>query len=231
MPALGDDPEAFIRHNLLTLDSRLDDPPQAMLFRDGTVRVKLVDITDSYQTVIRNRNRRGLARLMPITKTNWWKRAARIYRVEPAGPFDDDAFAAYICPYADNAMNSKVLGADADVMFTGDMDGCSFGIGMPTPQGAVRVGHSNAQNQATGTQFNPDFAPQRAAQLNDLVGSNVAQAVVDPDIYRENAPLGSERKAVTIGLRIHGRWRFYYQHQQTDGPGGDREKLATIRIS
>lgn len=231
MPTFGRDPEAFIRHNLLTLDSALDDPAPALLFRNGTVRVRLVDITDSYATVRRNRRRRGLARLMPMTNTNWWVKAANIYRIVPAGPFDDDTFAAYICPYRDNDFKTKMLGEDADVMFTGDMDGCTFGVGMPNAQGSVRVGHANAQNRATGTQWNPDFTQQRTAQSNMMTANQLTRGVVNPDVYRDNAPQGSEFKAVTIGLRIKGTWRFYYQHQQTDGPGGDREKLATIRIA
>jgi hypothetical protein len=231
MRAFGKDPVAFIRHNLLTLDSQLDDPAPSLLFRDGTVRVKLMDITSTYIAVSRNRNRKGLAKLIPVTQSNSWKKAACIYRVVPAGPFDNDAFAAYICPYVDKSTKTKVLGADADVMFTGDMDGCSFGIGMPTPQGAVRVGHANALHKATGTQFNPNFWPQREAQRKELVKNGVAEAIVDPNRYRDNAPAGWERKAITIGLRIGGGWRFYYQHQQTDGPGGDREKLATIEIT
>lgn len=231
MPAFGRDPEAFIRHNLLTLHPDLDDPPQRMLFQDGTVRVRLEDITTSYQTVQRNRNRRGLARLMPHTNTAWWHTTARIYRVTPAFPSDDDAFPAYVCPYRDNDMKSKMLGDDADVMFTGDMDGCTFGVGMANAQGGVRVGHVNAQNLATGSTFQPDFTAQRAAQTNALTNAGLSRGMVEPSAYRDGAPLGTEFKAITIGLRVNRNWRFFYQHHWTDGPGGDRVKLATVRIA
>jgi hypothetical protein len=97
------------------------------------------------------------------------------------------------------------------------MDGCSFGVGMPNSNGDVLVGHSNAQNKATGTNFNPNFGPQRTAQLQDLVTGGAGQAIVEPAAYRDNLPLGAEYKAVTVGLRINGTWGFWYQHRNVDG--------------
>jgi hypothetical protein len=59
--------------------------------------------------------------------------------------------------------------------------------------------------------------PQRNAQRQDLVGGRTSQAVLEPDIYRDNPPFGTEFKAVTIGLRMNGTWEFWYQHQNVDG--------------
>lgn len=229
MPTLGSDPKAFIRHNLLTLDSSLDNPAPALVRPDGTVLVTLQDVTGQYTTVKRNRNRKGLARLVPKTCETWWTKPASVYKVVPGQQGDPDSFAAYICPYQDNNTHTKMLGNDANVMFTGDMDGCTFGVGIPNANGDVLVGHSNAQNQAQGTQFNPDFAPQRAAQLGNLQNQNVAQMVVDPDVYRDNATQGREFKAVTVGLRVGNTWEFYYQHQEVDGMDW-REKVATSKL-
>lgn len=226
MPTFGSDRREFIRHNLLTLDAALDDPAPAMLRPDGTVWVTLVDVTTTYNTVSRSRNRRGLAAVMPTVNQTWWNKVTNIYKVTPAVWNDPDAFAAYICPYADNSVQFKTLGSAADYMFTGDMDGCSFGIGIPNVMGDVRVGHSNAQNQAGGSTFNPDFVPQRNAQRQDLVGGGTAQSVLEPAAYRDNPPLGTEFKAVTIGLRISNTWEFYYQHQNVDGP--DFRKLIAV---
>lgn len=233
MPGLGADPEAFIRHHLLTLHSDLDHPAQALLSPVGTVRVTLVDITNEYEGVWRNRNRRGLARLMPSCNTNWWVRTAQLFQVTPAQPGDAASFHAYICPYKDNRFKAKFLDSAADVMFTGDMDGCSFGVGMANAQGGVRVGHVNAKDSATGDQFHPNYTQQRADQANRLATENLTRGMVDPDRYRDGAPAGGEFKAVTIGLRINRAWRFYYQHHSTDGPGpdGHRQKMATVRIA
>ncbi len=153
-------------------------------------------------------------------------KADEIFKVTPTVWNDPDAFAAYICPYADNSVQFKTLGSNADYMFTGDMDGCSFGIGMPNGLGDVQVGHSNAQSQATGSTFNPNFAPQRAAQRQDLVGGGTDQSMLEPAAYRDNPPLGTEFKAVTIGLRIHNAWEFWYQHQNVDGT--DLRKLMAV---
>src|SRR5262249_48085416 len=139
---------------------------------------------------------------------------------------DPDGFAAYICPYADNSVQFKTLGSDADYMFTGDMDGCSFGVGMPNSMGDVLVGHSNAQNQATGSNFSPNYGPQRTAQRQDLVGGGTGQSMLEPAAYRDNPPQGTEFKAVTIGLRISNAWEFWYQHQNVDGT--DLRKLMAV---
>lgn len=229
MPTLGNNPQEFIRHNLLTLSSALDDPSPNLVRSDGTVWVTLDDVTSQFKTVLRNRNRKGLARLVPRTNETWWTKLARIYEVVPAGVLDPDGFAAYICPYQDNATNFKMLGANASVMFTGDMNGCTFGVGIPNSIGNVRVGHANAKNQATGTNFNPNFVPQRAAQQASLTTGGAAQWLVDPDVYRDNPPQGMEFQAVTIGLRVGNAWMFYYQHQVADGVDL-REKVATTKL-
>lgn len=229
MPTLGNNPREFIRHNLLTLDPALDYPAPNLLRSDGTVWVKLEDRTNKYGTVIRHRNRQGLARLVPRTNESWWTKPASIFAVVPASALDPDGFPAYVCPYQDNAANFKMLRTDANVMFTGDMNGCTFGVGIPTPNGDVRVGHSNAQNQATGTTFQPNFAPQRLDQQTDLAVGGAAHMFVDPDVYRDGAPLGTEFVAVTVGLRIDEAWEFYYQHQVADGVEL-REKLATTKL-
>jgi hypothetical protein len=217
VPVFGSDRREFIRHNVLTLDAVLDYPPQSMLRTDGTVWVTLVDVTATFGQVARPRNRNGLAAVVPRTNETWWSKPTNIYKITPAKYNDPDGFAAYVCPYADNSVNFKMLGSAADFMFTGDMDGCSFGIGMPNSNGDVRVGHSNAQARATGTNFSPNFGPQRTAQRQDLVTGGAGQAIVEPAAYRDNPPLGTEYKAVTVGLRIKGTWEFWYQHQNVDG--------------
>jgi hypothetical protein len=66
-------PRKFLRHNLLTLATALDNPPGSMMSPQGTVMVTLADITNQWPTVTRNRNRKGLAALMPITSRTVWE--------------------------------------------------------------------------------------------------------------------------------------------------------------
>jgi len=209
---------AFIRHNLLTIDAALDFPAQQLVAHNGTVMVELEDVTGQFEVVKRARNRRLLARMF-LSRRNEanWSKPASIYKVRPATGDNPLAFPAYICPYRDNETHSLTVRTDARVMFTGEMDGCTFGIGMPNTSGHVRVAHSNAQNLAQGTHWNPNFAPQRQAQTQNVTAQNAGDFRVEPDRYRVNAPDGTEFKAVVIGLSDGRNWRFYYQHQQVDG--------------
>src|SRR5262245_25012528 len=128
MPTMGADPLKFIRLNVFALHATLDNPPLGWVRKDGTVLVKLVDATAEFGKVIRNRTRTGLAAKVPRACQRWWTKPAKMYVVMPVKEGYED-FPAYICPYADNATHCKMLGGDADVMFTGDMDGCTFGVG------------------------------------------------------------------------------------------------------
>jgi hypothetical protein len=229
MPTMGNDPRKFIRHNLLTLGRALDNPAQDLVRRDGTMWVTLEDVTANYETVKRTRNRKGLARLVARTNETWWNKPTRVYQVVSAAEGTADAFLAYVCPYVGNFTCFKMLGAQADVMFTSDMDGCTFGIGIPNRDGAVLVAHTNAQDKATGDQFNPNYAPQRAAQRTNLARGKVGGRMLEPDNYRDGAPIGKEFKAVTIGLRIGGKWEFWFQHQVCDWYAW-REMVATTKI-
>ena len=236
MPTMGTNPLEFLRHNLLMLHPSLDNPHRAWLRDDGTVLVRLIDATDGFGKVIRNRNRKGLASMVPRTCRRWWTKAAKIYSVMPAK--EGDVFPAYICPYADNETHTKMLGDDADVMFTGDMDGCTFGVGIPNPDGGVLVGHANAQKDANADLGDPTAA-QRQSQKDSLAKGGIVR-LVDPDDYRlpevsvpnPNRPgkwLCREFKAITIGLRINDSWEFYYQHQLVDGYDW-REKVELVKL-
>jgi hypothetical protein len=62
--------------------------------------------------------------------------------------------------------------------------------------------------------------------------------IVNPDVYRANVTYsGVDRMdfeiiAVTVGIRIGGKWEFYYQHQRHGGTGGNfsYEKMGTTKI-
>jgi hypothetical protein len=238
MGLLGNDPRKFLRHNLLTLATALDDPPESTMSAQRTVMVTLNDITAQWPTVTRNRNRKGLASLMPATSRTVWEAPTNLYEIAPAPPGAKNAFPAYICRWAGDSVCTKTLGHDADVMFTGNMNGCTFGVGIPTADGSVRVGHANAASSAGGTADNPDFSTQRQMQRDALTTRGTGVNIVNPDVYRSNVAysgVGSkdfEIVAVTVGIRIANKWEFYYQHQRYGGTRGNfkYEKMGTTKI-
>lgn len=238
MGLLGNDPRKFLRHNLLTLSTALENPPESMMSPQRTVLVKLIDRSDDWPTVTRNRNRRGLAALVSTTNQTHWTKPASLYEVLPAAQGDQNAFPAYICRWSGDHVCTKTLGRHADVMFTGNMNGCTFGVGISAADGTVRVGHANAASLAGGTADNPDFTAQRQAQHSALSTRGAGNRIVDPNVYRANVSysgVGSkdfEIIAVTVGIRIGGKWEFYYQHQRYGGTRGNfsYEKLGTTKI-
>ena len=238
MGLLGKDPRKFVRHNLLTLATALDNPPEAMMSAKRTVMVALVDKTGDWPTVSRNRNRRGFGALSAVTNQTAWTKPASLYEISPAAPGDANTFPAYICRWQGDSVCTKTLGHDADVMFTGNMNGCTFGVGMPAGDGSVRVGHANAARQAEGTADNPDFTTQRQAQYNALASRGAGASIVDPNAYRANVTYSGkgsndfEIVAVTVGIRIGGKWEFYYQHQRFGGTQNNYsyEKIGTTKI-
>jgi hypothetical protein len=237
MGLLGNDPRKFLRHNILTLNSKLDNPPESWMSPERTVLVELTDITGHWKNCryVRNRNRKGLAALTPITKHTAWEKPARLYEIRPAAPGGNNAFPAYICRWDEDHVCTKTLGHDADVMFTGNMNGCTFGVGIAAADGTVRVGHANAASWGGGTEDNPEFTAQRQKQKGALTTEGAGAYFVDPDVYRANVNYASkdyEIIAVTVGLRINNKWEFYYQHQRTGGTRGNisYEKLGTTKI-
>ena len=238
MPLLGNDPRRFIRNNLLMLHDSILNPPLNTLNGDGTLWVKLVEANDYFGAIERRRNRSGLAQLMPKSNKTWWETLTSIYVVMTAKETEEDRHKAYICPYGTNSTKDKMLGRDADVMFTPTLSGCTFGVGSPNNDGGVRVAHSNAMSwaeQEEGGQMN--YEPQIRAQLAGLQHADIADRVLAPEQYNYNAAKGYRARgnifmSATMGLRIGGVWEFWYQHQATDNLGNAtlREKMATVKL-
>jgi hypothetical protein len=242
----GKDPLKFLRNNLLTLNGSLDDPPLPLIRGDGTILVKAVDYTQYWTTAFRHRRRKGLATLVPKSNKKWWTKPSAVMAILPANDDDDDAFPAYICPFRFDTLCVRTLGADADVMFTGDMDGCTFGIGIPNRDGGVRVGHANAIGQSTGDgKSDSDYDVQRQVQRGALGQYGAGSKLVDPSNYRTTVnrthTVKTKRgpqvvtdvmgtKAITVGLRINNVWEFYYQHQVVDGGAQWREGLELVKL-
>jgi hypothetical protein len=114
----------------------------------------------------------------------------------------DPSFKSYICPYKAGELSYAVLGHEADFCFTFAMDGCTFGVGVPTPGGEVIVSHGNAKgitDEGTGDQANKQNEFARDFHRLGLAG------MLEPSAYR----LSNKHISTTFGVREAGRWSFY----------------------
>ncbi len=221
----------FIRKNLLVIDQPLWNPAQQLKRSDNTVMVEFVDVTREFEVVKRTKQRNAVARfLVSKAKKSFWDTPATVYRVTAAAPGSRTAFPAYICPYTDNAVHSLMLGQAAQIMFTGEMDGCTFGVGIPNREGGVRVAHANAQLKATGRNFTANYEPQREEQNRMLTMARADAHTVQPAAYRDHERDGTERTAVIVGLRTKSTWDFYYQRTQSDG-SALRNLMELVKIN
>jgi hypothetical protein len=101
-----------------------------------------------------------------------------------------------------------MLGDNADLMFTAEMSGCTFGVGSPGPNGAVRVCHANDMTAGAGGGASAQQASQLAS-TNALLGNNAK--VFGPDNYRQ-VTSDFETRATVVGIRgQNGNWEFWAQ--------------------
>jgi hypothetical protein len=224
---LRQDPRAFIRHYLLRLDPLINEPAPNQLRANGTVLMTLTDVTNDYTEVSRWRNRQGLPKLYSKITGSSQEKATRFYKVTPTtalgGP---DTFAAYICPYRQDAALGATLSDAANFMFTAEMTGCSFGVGMAASDGSIRVMHVNNASLALPNSTAPQEAAQLAALQQEGLGSG---STLQPGDYREVNAQGRDTRATTIGLRLNGKWEFWYQNYNFDGGGYFLIETAQIR--
>ena len=124
------------------------------------------------------------------------------------------SFPSYIADYAQGATTQTTLGTAANLCFTANMNGCTFGIGIPSPDGSSQVvTHGNAAGSAgmAGLSAKTSQAAVTAVQTS-LQYSGAKQAlgvgaqVFEPEHYRVDG-----KQSITFGWRTatHG-WRFYF---------------------
>ena len=227
MPAVQEllaDPVSFIRHNLLKVDGFCNDPPQNAYQPDGTVLLTLDDVTNDFGGVTRKRNRKGFAKLRNWITGETQYKATRLYLVRLARNGDAETFSAYICPYRTDASLSTHLGNAARLMFTAEMTGCSFGVGIPNAQG-VLVMHSNESALAT----QDSTAPQVQGQLQQLQNANANARMLQPGQYRQVGDGGMDTRATTMGIRVNTDWQFWYQNFNYGAGMGDT-MLTVARV-
>jgi hypothetical protein len=109
-----------------------------------------------------------------------------------------DSLPAFVCNYAGMAVHSSDLSTAGDFCFTPNMNGCTFAIGTPQPNGTVQVSHANSQSSVT-----------QRAQISGAHGGLGGLKLMEPAHYRSMGP--GNHQATTFGIRSGMRWRFYFQ--------------------
>ncbi len=214
MPAAADlmaDPVGFMGENIVivTMQGDLSNP----IF-NGVVNLKL---WTRPRAVLRGRKR------------NWRNSRVGVYYLQPhVAPvyypdavIDNTQIPAYFCPYNGNATYGTVVAGGADLAFTTQMDGCSFGVGSATATGDRLVFHANTAAPTPGAQANAQDQQLRTA----FQGQNTQIATIwGPADYRVSRG-GTSYKATTFGVRTPGAnggahiWRFYSQRYTLDTQG------------
>ncbi|MGH7160446.1 MAG: hypothetical protein ACREFS_10255 [Acetobacteraceae bacterium] len=146
-------------------------------------------------------------------------------------------FRIYWCQYTKDAVYSISLYHGADFMFTPKMNGCSFAVGMPTPEGNILVGHANVHDSTRPEILAIDeeleaknLSMQKTLQLLDI-RRDLVRSVQFLMLHREfegrgvavkkqlnttnTAYTSSASGIITFGIRDTAadgiKWRFYFQ--------------------
>lgn len=114
----------------------------------------------------------------------------------------EPSFESYICDFQASEISYQVLSKEAFFVFTFAMDGCTFSVGRPTPEGDVMVSHGNAKGLQEGGNSQSERQRNFALQLHGNVNS-----MLEPELYRSNG----DEVATTFGIRVNSAWKFYYQ--------------------
>jgi hypothetical protein len=140
-----------------------------------------------------------------------------VYGVKECAADAAGAFKAYICPYRDLELHQVTLSSAGVAMFTARMDGCSFGIGMPSPQGDITVAHVNRNDLQVSATDTAAMEQQQATELRDAVGDGVK--VFGPSQYRRKPGEEEALASFTFGVRdpVAGSWAFFAQVAQGGG--------------
>jgi hypothetical protein len=165
---------------------------------------------------------------------------------------EDGGLECYWVSYEETKSKRCMLGTEADYMFTAAMDGCSFGVGSPTSDGHVLVGHANAadvgeraaeQAKSRGLEAALASAWARAVQAGaqrrmlrkkmprppTVFGPSGYKFIDHLGIDEEDAPNWTSG-ATVFGVREEGVWKFYAQRRAHRIVGGLMIVRDVIRI-
>lgn len=196
----------------MTVQTDFRDDPHAFMQNNVVYVAFLNDTTGLVNLTIEARAPAGVV-------TN--KVGGGVYKLRLARDGDAAPLAAYVCPYAQDSIQSVMLGNAAFWCFTPTMDGCTFGIGSQA-NGAVRVCHvnSNRGGAAVGSLgIDAHREQQRKLQRNfakSKVGLNAT--LIEPDTYMAEGGEAYKLKSTTFGRHVaNGPWTFFSQRYRYAG--------------
>ncbi|MEJ0019260.1 MAG: hypothetical protein WDN25_22435 [Acetobacteraceae bacterium] len=152
---------------------------------------------------------------------NWRRTEVGVWFMVPQGAaaappdavIDPNPLTVYFCPYHDNSTLGAVVSNGANLMFTTQMDGCSFGIGSASPAGNRLVYHTNeAAVGGTGGPGAQSNAQDRSLRDNFGATNTNIEAILAPNDYRTSRR-GTVYKSTTFGVRnaASNQWHFFAQ--------------------
>ncbi|MDA1075607.1 MAG: hypothetical protein O3A63_12735 [Proteobacteria bacterium] len=127
---------------------------------------------------------------------------------------DEVSFDAYIAEYVQGKTTPTMLGGDASLCFTANMNGCTFGIGtQATPADSLLVSHGNAAGSKGLSGLAGVVKPSTILEIQNSVQHTWAREVhgtgqvFEPEHYRTGG-----RQSITFGWREQGKkWKFFFQ--------------------
>ena len=166
---------------------------------------------------------------LPLTKArgyrrNWRHSPLDVYFMAPTGALlsatavaDPHPFDVFFCPFHVDSTLGSVLTNAARLMFTTQMDGCSFGVGSKASTGERLVFHANAQtgNDTSAAMTSAQDRALRAAFLSQ--GTHI-HGILGPVDYRPSHK-NTEYAATTFGIRNGNNWTFHTQRFSVEASG------------
>ncbi len=115
--------------------------------------------------------------------------------------------------------------SDTDIMLTGQLSGCTFGVGMASNTSQI-VSHIQPPNQRSGTQ---DY---KVEQLDPTVKNGLTDGVRGLISRATNLDYDNEDAFGTVlGVLKKGSWRFYAQFRTLTGNWTDQEITSACRFA
>jgi hypothetical protein len=205
---LVNDPVGFMRENIVIVNDSGNTAGGDQSVTNGTTAFQLV----SYPAIVgfphsgvtgTRRKQRGnmeVFELKPIASLGFLAGGGAV--------IDPFPITAFFCPYAAGSTFGTMVTNASRLMFTTQMDGCSFGVGSATPNGDRLVYHSNMPAVNSVAQ---EFAQDGALHTAFSMQNTHIQTVAAPSLYRTSRK-GTLYKATTFGVAdANNVWSFWTQ--------------------
>lgn len=188
-------PENFLQHNVLRI--------RTGQVRSGIIQAPMTDDSASWTV-----NRRST--VLGREKTGGGVFDLRAPGV--AGP----TLQVNWCGYKVNSLQMHMLQHPPNLMFTANMDGCTFAIGSAEPNGDRVVGHFNILD-AHGTNVDEMAFAAHTAFGADAPLLDKTQYMVQHGAPGAVSPRGISVQTTTVGFFEGGAWRFFHQRYRQTG--------------